>query len=515
MSSNYIDYVKNKNNCCKTIPGPQGPQGPRGIQGIQGIPGIATNTGATGDAGDSGTTGPTGPFGIGPTGLQGVTGPMGNTGALGTGPTGTIGPTGLTGPTGGGSLIFSSSLADSFQTALPPPPFWGANDYSTTPFTIPSDELFVFYWTIEFNPYYAGGNTRPEHVFTYELRATNITTSTTTILDSIPVATGPYGGNLNAHGTITLNSTIISPNTYLSWGTAPLGGSHRFTWADARLVVNFYRVSSLIGYTGSISFTGPTGPFGGPKGDTGPTGITGPTGASSSVTGPTGALGTGPTGRTGPTGAISSVTGPTGPFGGPKGDTGFTGPTGRTGPTGPQSTVTGPTGIASPISYYTIGTGPTGLFINDAINGTGVPVVLNSILGSGNLTNGNVFIAPNGGLNKFKVTVSYNFGIDVAIPYVLLYLKLYVPSTYYSAAIFNYDGSNNNKIFCSQTNFSETYVTGSFTDIFNLGGTTISSGTTCYIQLYALTFTDIGGESGATTSAISNYAFAIENVTQL
>jgi len=487
MSSNYIDYIKNKNNCCKTIPGPQGPQGPQGIQGVQGIPGTATNTGATGYIG---ATGPTGAFGIGPTGLQGITGPIGNTGALGTGPTGIIGPTGITGPTGSGSLIFSSSLADSFQAALPPPPFFGANDYSTTPFTIPADELFIFYWTVEFNPYYAGGNTRPEHVFTYELRATNVSTSVTTILDSIPVATGPYGGNLNAHGTITLNSASISSNTYLSWGTAPLGGSQRFTWVDARLVVNFYRVSSLIGYTGSISFTGPTGPFGGPKGDTGPTGITGPTGASSSVTGPTGALGTG---RTGPTGATSSVTGPTGPFGGP----------------------TGPTGLASQISYYTIGTGPTGLFVNDAINGTGVPVVLNSILGSGNLTNGNIFIAPNGGLNKFKVTVSYNFGIDIAIPYVLLYLKLYVPSTYYSATIFNYDASNINKIFCSQTNFSETYVTGSFTDIFNLGGTTISSGTTCYIQLYALTYTDIGGEPGATTSAISNYAFAIENVTQL
>jgi len=253
----------------------------------------------------------------------------------------------------------------------------------------------------------------------------------------------------------------------------------------------------------------------GPRGLRGPTGINGDIGSIGS-TGSTGLQGipgtstnTGATGATGATGSIG-FTGAQG-FAGP---TGPTGPTGITGPTGPQSTVTGPTGLASTISYYTIGTGPTGLFVNDPINGTGVPVVLNSPI-IGNLTNGNIFIAPNGGLNKFKVTVSYNFGIDIEIPYVLLYLKLYVPSTYYSATIFNYDASNNNKIFCSQTNFSETYVTGSFTDIFNLGGTTISSGTTCYIQLYALTYTDFGGATGATTSAISNYAFAIENVTQL
>jgi len=66
MSSSYIDYIKNKNNCCvNQLPGPQGPQGPTGIIG-QGI------------------TGPTG-----------LTGPIGLTGSIGlTGPTGTIGPTG-------------------------------------------------------------------------------------------------------------------------------------------------------------------------------------------------------------------------------------------------------------------------------------------------------------------------------------------------------------------------------------------------------------------------------------
>ena len=48
MSSNYIDYLKNKNKCCKTITGPQGPQGPTGTQGL---PGTAVNTGATGPQG--------------------------------------------------------------------------------------------------------------------------------------------------------------------------------------------------------------------------------------------------------------------------------------------------------------------------------------------------------------------------------------------------------------------------------------------------------------------------------
>jgi hypothetical protein len=260
---------------------------------------ITAGTGGTGSSAGFSGTGPTGR--TGPTGAaSSVTGPTGRTGPTGaassvtgptgrTGPTGAAssvtGPTGITGPTGSGSIIFSMSLADSFQVALPPPPAWGANDYSTTPFTIPADELFIFYWTVEFNPYNAGGNTRPEYVFTYELRATNTTTSVTTVLDSIPVATGPFGGNLNAHGTITLNSSSISPNTYLSWGTAVIGGSHRFSWVDARLVVNFYRVSSLIGYTGSINFTGPTGPFGGPKGDTGAAGPTGPYSVSSNYVG--------------------------------------------------------------------------------------------------------------------------------------------------------------------------------------------------------------------------------------
>jgi hypothetical protein len=226
-------------------------------------------TGPSGVAGTPGSTGYTGPAStaVGPTGYTGYTGPgstvAGPTGYTGyTGYTGPTGVTGFTGPTGDrGSNIFALSLADSFQVPLTTPTAWGANDYSTIPFTIPADELFVFSWAVEFNPYNLGGNTRPEHVFTYQLRATDTSTSITTVLDSIPVATGAYGGNLNAHGTKTLSSTDIGigPNTILRWGTAPVGGSQRFSWVDARLVVNFFRVSSLIGYTGLNNFTGSAG----------------------------------------------------------------------------------------------------------------------------------------------------------------------------------------------------------------------------------------------------------------
>lgn len=143
------------------------------------------------------------------------------------------------------------------------------------------------------------------------------------------------------------------------------------------------------GYTGRTGSTGPTGPTGSASTVTGPTGAvgtgpTGPTGAASTVTGPSGASFTGPTGaastvtgptgytgRTGPSGANSTVTGPTGPSGasftgptgaastvtGPTGPSGIsiTGYTGRTGPTGPSGvSITGPTGAASTV------TGPTG-----------------------------------------------------------------------------------------------------------------------------------------------------------
>lgn len=108
-----------------------------------------------------------------------------------------------------------------------------------------------------------------------------------------------------------------------------------------------------------------------PTGPTGPqiTGPTGSTGAASTVTGPTGAVGsTGPsvTGPTGATGAASLVTGPTGSVGatGATGSTGaastVTGPTGSTGATGAGATgPSGPTGSAGAQEYYATGSAPT------------------------------------------------------------------------------------------------------------------------------------------------------------
>jgi collagen type VII alpha len=271
---------------------------------------IITPTGSIGATGAKGLDGSTGPQGLqGVTGARGLDGLTGATGAKGLdGLTGATGPTGLIGPPG--SSIFTNSLADVVQVSIPTPTAWGVNDYSTKPFTIPQDETWVFDWSVEFNPYHAGGNTRPEHVFTYQIRATNSATNITTLLDEVNVATGPYGGNLNAHGAITLTtSSGLNPNTFLSWGTSESGGSHRFSWSDARLVIKFYRVKSLIGYSGYIEtgFTGPTGVKGldGTNGTNGlnGTGFTGPTG----VKGLDGTNGLNGTSVTGPTGPVASV----------------------------------------------------------------------------------------------------------------------------------------------------------------------------------------------------------------
>lgn len=120
----------------------------------------------------------------------------------------------------------------------------------------------------------------------------------------------------------------------------------------------------IIGPTGLI---GPTGPSGGAMGPTGPTSsVMGPTGPSGGPVGPTGATGPsgGPIGPTGPTGpgivgptglrgvtgdrgvrGIEGPVGPTGPSGGPIGPTGPQGATGAAGETG----LVGPTGVIGDI----------------------------------------------------------------------------------------------------------------------------------------------------------------------
>ena len=173
-----------------------------------------------------------------------------------------------------------------------------------------------------------------------------------------------------------------------------------------------------------------------------------------------------------------------------------------TGPTGPL----GPTGS---LNYYTTGTIPNNLVVNQ--NG-GTVVVINSTAGS--LTNGTQFTAPSGGLNKFRVTVSYCIQFNSNSNGLLLYLKLYVPTTYYSASTFTYDASNSLYPYYNQESPVGAAVSGSFTDIFNLGATTISAGTTCYMQLYSYCLNTNTTTSGSSTTT-SKLTFNIMNITQI
>jgi len=283
-----------------------------------------------------------------------------------TGPPGSMGPTG---PTGQSIVqitqrdVFSSSLADVISVSLNPPAAWGVEDYITNSFTIPSDETWVFSWSVIFNTYYAGGNTRPEHVFVYDSRISNPTSNSRTVIESFNVATGPHGGQLAAHGNIIIDSSTYPGERTVSWGTNVNGGSKRFSWVDAKLVIHLFKVTNslltsnvlstfntnptvyvgITGPTGIRGFTGFTGSQGiqgnqGIQGIKGDTGFTGPTGIRgfTGFTGPTGALG-----RTGPTGI--GFTGPTG--------ISFTGPTGALGRTGPTGQV-GPQGAGGAIGYY-------------------------------------------------------------------------------------------------------------------------------------------------------------------
>ena len=94
--------------------------------------------------------------------------------------------------------------------------------------------------------------------------------------------------------------------------------------------------------------------------------------ASPAQAGPTGP----PGGPTGPTGAASTVVGPTGPA--------VTGPTGAS---GADSMVTGPTGATSTVA------GPTGATGSSANLGN---LTISNQTIAGTVTNGNIFIAPNG-----------------------------------------------------------------------------------------------------------------------
>ena len=239
-------------------------------------------------------------------GLRGDTGPTGLQGTNGV--NGSRGDTGLTGPVGPqGSSIFSESLADVVTTTLNPPPSWGYDDYTTRAFTIPGDEIWTFSWSAVFNHYNATGNTRPEHLFTFEAR----NTASKLVHDSCQVGTGSYSGPSKANGSFTLHAGTHIANSSISWGTAVTGGTHRFTWQYAKIVIHLYRVKAITFDTNVLSnFIQESNIDMGPKGPTGDKGATGDRG-------PQGALGQpGPVGVAGvPSGAIMAFAGSTPPAG--------------------------------------------------------------------------------------------------------------------------------------------------------------------------------------------------------
>jgi microcystin-dependent protein len=286
------------------IYGPTG-AGPTGAWlELYGKQGVGGTRGADGLRGDTGFTGPTGQMGV-----TGWTGPMGMPGAKGdrgdTGFTGQRGPTGYTGPQG--SSIFSESLADVVTTTLNPPAAWGQDDYTTKAFSIPGDEAWTFSWSAVFNHYNATGNTRPEYLFTFEAR----NTVSKLRYDSCDVGTGSYSGSSKANGSFTLHAGTHATNSSISWGTAVTGGSHRFTWQYAKIVIHLYRVKAITFDTNVLSnFLQTSNIDMGPKG---PTGDPGPIGDR----GPQGALGQpGPVGVAGvPSGAIMAFAGTAPPAG--------------------------------------------------------------------------------------------------------------------------------------------------------------------------------------------------------
>jgi hypothetical protein len=248
---NYQQYLGAQRCCDLRGVGPPGPQGNKGDQGDIGPRGFTGTTGTTGATGARGCRGYTGPAG-GPEGPTGPTGPaapvtvlrgfQGDPGFTGpTGPQGPIGPTGTIVNEIIQRNIFSDTLVDAKSVSLSPPSAWGVSDYTTNFFTIPSGEVWVFEWNAIFYQYNQASNTRPEHVFTYESRFTP-----SDIIETVNVATGPHGGILSAQGLIILNSIISPGQRNISWGTAVSGGSQRFTWEAARLVIKLHKVTQQL-----------------------------------------------------------------------------------------------------------------------------------------------------------------------------------------------------------------------------------------------------------------------------
>jgi hypothetical protein len=172
-------------------------------------------------------------------------------------------------------------------------------------------------------------------------------------------------------------------------------------------------------------------------------------------------------------------------------------------------------------NYYINGVIPTTLTIN---NTPGAVVVLNST--GGLTTGGTSFTAPSGGLNQFKITVSYCVRLQSSSGGLFCMLAVLTPSigvTRHLPQNFQFDlATNNPDLLGSYFSPEGLYpqgspllysVIGSYTDTFNIGFT-IPEGIPCFFQLYAYSHTTC--QTVISTPAYSSrITFMLENTTSL
>ena len=169
-------------------------------------------------------------------------------------------------------------------------------------------------------------------------------------------------------------------------------------------------------------------------------------------------------------------------------------------------------------NYFINGVIPNGKQINES---GGAQSTIND---SGSLgTGGTSFIAPAGGLNKFKITVSYNVRLTGSSGGLFLMLSVYSTAltTRYLAQNFNFSLSGSPNMLTSYYSPENIYnavveraVSGSFTDTWDLASTTIPEGTPCFFQLWAHCVNTNCTALGNSATA-SKIAFMLENTTSL
>jgi hypothetical protein len=488
-------------------------------------------TGRTGPTGLQGATGPTGALGTGPTGRTGPTGIPGSTGVTGpccTGPTGAAssltGPTGFTGPQGTAGLGGIVANYGQFYWETPPGP---VNYGSLTPYNAGYSTPVMLQWpssyissgisiTNDLTPspsritvsspgtYYFECRVQGQGVtdpgpfpFTTQADSQIIFKKNNTLIPASQTTESFMGGSGLSFSPVFIASVLVNlaANEYV---TIEMGGGYSGGSPIAFFFSGSANSPACLLKVFQLAYNGPTGL----QGPTGPTGLQGATGVTGR-TGPTGTLGTGPTGLQGPTGM--------------PGSTGVTGPTGALG--------TGPTGFSNGPNYFINGVIPVNKVINPP---TGLYVVINEPVG-GTAILGTAFTSPAGGLNKFKITVSYNVRLQSSSNGgLLLALGVYVPlyTTKYLAQNFLFNPSSPTpdalqmyfspeNVYTASSLFS---VSGSFTDTWDLGAGSIPAGTPCYFQLYAYCV----ALPSCTTMAVyvppytsSTIAFMLENTTSL